>query len=100
MEAKLQTTWNQALSTYGLKLNREFDPSTFKYVKNSHCINSIFESYFRVLGCKVGDYGLYLKEEDDVIDEKMIENDLAVVSKDFLMAFSKQYDKGQENSKR
>ncbi len=73
------------------KMEHDFQPYTLKNVSYTQHMGNAFMHFFDFLfGEKKT---LYLHENDDVIDKKSIENDIAVVSKDFMIAMKKYDDK-------
>lgn len=87
-----QSTSN-TLQEYSWSLEREYRPSTFKFVRAGSFLEGVFGWFLPwEERTKEKDIRLYLSERDDVIDEKSIENDLAVVSNDFLISL-KRYGK-------
>lgn len=85
------------LDAYRVELEEKFHPSTFKYVKVGSFFDSIFD-FLKPFEKKDKNISLYLEVDDDIADEKTIENDLAVVSSDFVEAIKK-YDTGQKISR-
>jgi len=78
------------VNQFNEQLENQYRPSTFKFVK----IGNIFEGILKIFNGteeKNNEIDLYLKEEDEIIDSKAIENDIAVVSKDLMISF-KIYD--------
>lgn len=90
------------LPGYREDLDRKYSPSTFKHVNKDDVWGSLLNSYFLLFFSSVlnnsknfsdkKEFGLYLNEDDVVIDEKEIENDLAVVSKDLVTVLKRKYD--------
>jgi|GEM_PF-4671660 len=69
-------------------LEEKYAPSTFKFIGISGLLSHLTE-LFKPLSKESKDVKLYMHSEDGAIDEKEIENDLAVVAKDFIISVSR-----------
>jgi len=91
MNKCISTKTIQEVENFQEKMEKIYYPSTFKFIEPGNFIEGILFIFKPLKKEEKHGIDLYLRENDDVIDDESIENDMAVVAKDLLTSFKK-YD--------
>lgn len=77
----------EIINNFQSKIEKCYSPSTFKYIPVGNVLSFIVDIFRPINNKDCYRFSIYLNEDDDVIDEKLILNDFAVTSKDFVKSF-------------